>query len=116
MKTILVFLTTFGLVFSFLSFKSQHSFAMSGVLEIPAKGELRVWKNEKHARIQVKLSNGDAKQSVELYTVNSSGREKWINPSLLANTCLTINIPANGHLFIKNFNPNTFKVTYTILN
>jgi hypothetical protein len=86
----------------------------AGVMEIPQKGEFRLWKGIDHSSFSVRLTNNDAKQSVELYTVNSDGIEKWVKPSLLANTTLTINIPENGHLFIKNFNPNNFKISYKI--
>lgn len=74
-----------------------------------------MWKGIKHGRFTVKIMNTDPKQSVELYTVKSNGSEKWVSPSLLANSSLNVTIPSDGHLFIKNFNPNTFKVSYTIL-
>jgi hypothetical protein len=86
----------------------------AGSIEIPAKGELRIWKGIEHGSFTVKLTNTDPKQSVELYTVKSNGSEKWVSPSLLANSSLTITIPTDGHLFIKNFNPNNFKITYQI--
>jgi hypothetical protein len=86
----------------------------AGSIEIPAKGELRIWKGIEHSSFTVKLTNTDPKQSVELYTVKNNGSEKWINPSLLANSSLMLTIPTDGHLFIKNFNPNNFKITYKI--
>jgi hypothetical protein len=86
----------------------------SGNLDIPAKGELRVWQNIKHASFNVVLTNANANQSCELYYVKSNGKEKWINPSLLANSSLTVSIPADGHLFIKNFNPNTLTISYQV--
>jgi hypothetical protein len=86
----------------------------AGIIEIPAKGEFRIWKGIEHSSFSVKLTNNDPKQSVELYTVKSHDTEKWVSPSLLANSSLTITIPADGHLFIKNFNPNNFKISYNI--
>jgi hypothetical protein len=86
----------------------------NGILEIPAKGELRMWNNTKHASFKVILTNSYSTQSCEVYYENSKGNEKWINPSLLANTSLTVSIPANGNLFLKNFNDNIFKVSYNI--
>jgi hypothetical protein len=86
----------------------------AGSIEIPAKGEFRIWKGIEHASFSVKISNFDPKQSVELYTVKSNGDEKWISPSLLAKSSLEVIIPASGHLFIKNFNPNNFKINYKI--
>jgi len=86
----------------------------NGILEIPTKGELRVWNNIEHASFKVTLTNSSSTQSCEVYYVKSNGNEKWINPSLLANTSLTVSIPANGHLFLKNFNDNVFKVNYKI--
>ena len=85
-----------------------------GTIEISTKGEFKIWKGINHSSFSVTLTNTDAKQSVELYTVKSSGAEKWVSPSLLANSSLTVTIPENGHLFIKNFNPNNFKITYQV--
>jgi hypothetical protein len=86
----------------------------SGTIEIPAKGEFRIWKDIEHGSFTVTTTNSSPSQSVELYKVKSNGAEKWISPSLLANTSLEIDIPANGHLLIKNFNDNAFTVTYKI--
>jgi hypothetical protein len=86
----------------------------TGTIEIPAKGEFRMWKGIEHSGFTVTVTNSSPNQSVELYKVKSSGAEKWINPSLLANSSLEVSIPADGHLFIKNFNDNVFTVTYKI--
>jgi hypothetical protein len=85
-----------------------------GNITIAAKGEQRIWKGISHSSFSVKLTNTDPKQSVELYTVKNNGTEKWVSPSLLANSSLTVTIPNDGHLFIKNFNPNSFTITYVI--
>lgn len=86
----------------------------SGNLEIPANGELRVWKEIKHPSFDVVLTNKNANQSCEIYNVKSGGTEKWIKPSLQAKSSQTVTIPRNGHLFIKNFNPNTLIINYKI--
>ena len=86
----------------------------TGTIEISASGEFRMWKDIKHGSFSVLLTNSSPSQSVELYTVKSAGNEKWISPSLLANSSQQVTIPADGHLFIKNFNPNTFTITYKI--
>lgn len=86
----------------------------SGSIEIPAKGEYRMWQNVKHGSFTVTLTNSSPNQSVELYQVKNDGNEKWVNPSLLANSNMDVTIPADGHLFIKNFNGNTFTITYKI--
>jgi uncharacterized membrane protein YphA (DoxX/SURF4 family) len=86
----------------------------SGNLQLPAKGEFRIWDKTEHGSFSVTLANPSKNQSCELYTVNSSGKEKWVSPSLLANSELTITIPKNGHLFIKNFNDNLLPVTYKV--
>ena len=86
----------------------------AGIIEVPQKGEFRIWKGIEHSSFKVMLTNNDPKQSVELYTVSKTGVEKWVSPSLKANTSLNITIPSDGHLFIKNFNPNTFKIVYKI--
>lgn len=86
----------------------------SGAIEIPAKGEYRMWKDVSHGSFTVRLNNSSANQSVELYIVKSNGQEKWVSPSLLANSSQDLTIPADGHLFIKNFNADLFTVTYKI--
>ena len=86
----------------------------SGNLEIPAKGELRVWKDIKHPSFDVVLTNSNTNQSCEIYYVKSNSTEKWINPSLQANSSQTVSIPTDGHLFIKNFNPNSLTISYKI--
>jgi len=86
----------------------------TGNLDISAKGELRVWNNIKHSSFDVVLTNTNENQSCELYYVKSNGTEKWINPSLQAKSSVTVNIPTDGHLFIKNFNPNNLTISYKI--
>lgn len=86
----------------------------SGIIEIPAKGEYRMWPDIRHGSFTVKVTNLSPDQSVELYKVKKDGNEKWVRPSLLANSSLEITIPDDGHLFIKNFNNNIFTVTYKI--
>ena len=85
-----------------------------GNLEIPANGELRVWKEIKHPSFDVVLTNQNANQSCEIYYVKSDGTEKWIKPSLQAKSSQTVTIPIDGHLFMKNFNPNTLTINYKI--
>jgi hypothetical protein len=102
----------------FTSCSSSHGITniepKTGSIEIPANGEFRMWKDTRHGSFTVMLSNSSPIQSVELYKVNSDGNEKWLSPSLLANISQEVNIPADGHLFIKNFNPNQFVITYKI--
>ncbi|MEO6357805.1 MAG: hypothetical protein ABIU77_01065 [Ferruginibacter sp.] len=102
----------------FTSCSSSHSITniepKSGTIEIPAKGEYRMWRDVQHGSFLVTLTNSSAKQSVELYQVKSDGNEKWVSPSLLANSSLDVTIPADGHLFIKNFNDDVFTITYKI--
>jgi hypothetical protein len=86
----------------------------SGTIEIPAKGEFRMWKGIAHSSFTVTLTNSSVTQSCELYKVKNNGTEKWVSPSLLANTSLEVDIPVDGHLFIKNFNDNVFSITYKV--
>ena len=85
-----------------------------GSIELPEKGEFRIWKDIAHPSFTVTLSNPSATQSCEVYTVKSSGSEKLISPSLQAGKTLTITVPANGYLFFKNFNPNFLKIDYKV--
>ena len=86
----------------------------SGTIELPAKGELRIWRNTVHPSFTVTLTNPAEKQSCEVYKVTGNGNEKWVSPSLLAGKSLTIAVPANGHLFFKNFNDNVLKIEYKV--
>ena len=86
----------------------------SGSIEITAKGELRMWKDIKHPSFNVVLTNSNATQSCEVYYVKSDGTEKWISPSLQAKSIQTVTIPTDGHLFVKNFNPNALTISYKI--
>ena len=85
-----------------------------GTIELPEKGEFRIWKGIAHPSFTVTLYNPSATQSCEVYTVKRSGKEKWISPSLQAGKTLTITVPANGHLFLKNFNQNILKIEYKV--
>ena len=116
MKQLLVALLTLTIVN--YACKSTGSMAAiqpkSGTIELPEKGEFRIWKDITHPAFAVTLINNAAVQSCEVYTVKSSGSEKWISPSLQAGKTLTITVPANGHLFFKNFNPNILKIDYKL--
>ncbi|MBO0930109.1 hypothetical protein [Fibrella aquatilis] len=114
-KIIFVFLAIIVIANACNSSKNLASIQpKSGNLEVPAKGELRVWKDIKHPSFDVVLTNSNANQSCEIYYVKNNGIEKWINPSLQANSSQTVFIPTDGHLFIKNFNPNTLTINYKI--
>jgi hypothetical protein len=86
----------------------------SGIIELPSKGEFRIWKDISHPSFTVILTNPAAVQSCEVYTVKFSGSEKWISPSLIAGKSLTVSVPANGHLFFKNFNDNVLRIEYKV--
>lgn len=116
MKQLITMLVLCGLIFTGCS--SYHGITniqpKEGSIDINASAELRVWNDVKHGSFTVMLTNSSPRQSVELYKVSSNGNEKWVSPSLLANTSLEVTIPADGHLLIKNFNTNTFTITYKI--
>jgi hypothetical protein len=86
----------------------------SGTIALPEKGEYRIWNNSTHPAFSVTLTNPSTSQSCEVYTVKQNGHEKWVSPSLMAGKSLTVTVPANGHLFFKNFNPNTLDISYKI--
>ena len=86
----------------------------SGTFDLPAKGEFRIWRGTSHPSFTVTLVNSSPNQSCEIYKVTSNGNEKWINPSLLANSTLRVTIPADGHLFIKNFNDTVLTISYKV--
>ncbi len=86
----------------------------TGSIELPMKGEFRIWKGITHPSFSVTLSNSSPTQSCEVYKVSIIGNEKWVSPSLQAGETMTIKVPANGHLFFKNFNPNTLKIDYKV--
>jgi hypothetical protein len=86
----------------------------AGTMELPAKGEYRMWRNIEHPGFLVTLINPSATQSCEVYKVTANGNEKWISPSLMAGKKVTLSIPENGHLFLKNFNENVLKIEYQV--
>jgi hypothetical protein len=115
MKKLLYCLSIVSLLMSCNSQRSMTSIEpKSGKFELPAKGEFRMWKDVAHPSFTVMLINPAPKQSCEVYCVKSNGEEKWINPSLLANSKLSVTIPTDGHLFIKNFNDNVLTISYQI--
>ena len=86
----------------------------SGTMELPSKGEFRMWRGVTHPSFSVTLSNSSASQSCEVYKVTDNGNEKWVSPSLQAGKTLTLTVPSNGHLFFKNFNDNVLKIDYKV--
>jgi hypothetical protein len=88
----------------------------NGTIELPTNGEFRIWKGISHPSFTVTLSNPSETQSCEVYRVTNSGSEKWVSPSLQAGKSLTVTVPANGHLFFKNFNPNSLTIKYSVDN
>jgi hypothetical protein len=115
MKRLLILFSTIIIAFSCKSTASMSAIEPKlGSIELPAKGEFRIWKDIVHPSFTVTLTNSNPNQSCEIYTVKSNGTEKWISPSLLANSTLTITVPTDGHLFFKNFNPNILIITYKV--
>ncbi|MBC7399077.1 MAG: hypothetical protein H7289_03965 [Mucilaginibacter sp.] len=116
MKRLIIYLLVLPIIL--ISCKTVGSMSAiqpkSGTIDLPTKGEFRIWQKTVHPAFTVTLTNPSATQSCEIYKVTEEGNEKWINPSLLAGTTLTVRIPANGHLFIKNFNPNILTIKYTV--
>jgi hypothetical protein len=86
----------------------------SGTIELPANGEFRIWKDLVHPSFCVTFSNSSSSQSCEIYKVEDTGSENWVSPSLQAGKTLAVTVPANGHLFFKNFNNNILKIEYKI--
>ena len=109
---------TLLIILLFTGCSSSHDITniipQSGTIIIPANGTFRMWKDVKHGSFTVTLTNSSPDKSVELYKVTSGGNEKWINPSLRANSSQQVTIPVDGHLFVKNFNDNIFNITYNI--
>ena len=85
-----------------------------GTIDLPAKGEFRMWNKITHPSFSVTLVNASATQSCEVYKVSANGNETWINPSLQAGKTLTLTVPSDGHLFFKNFNDNVLAITYKV--
>jgi hypothetical protein len=92
----------------------DSSIPQTGSITIPAKANYTMFKNIEHCSFSITLTNSNSNQSCEAYYVKENGKEKWINPSLMANKSLTFTIPKNGYMLLKNFNPNDFTITYKI--
>jgi hypothetical protein len=115
MKNLL--LAFFGMAIILNSCMSNSSLSSinpkSGIIELPSKGEFRIWNDSSHASFSVRLTNKSTNQSCEVYKVKN-GNESWISPSLMAGETMDINVPTNGHLYFKNFNNNVLKINYAI--
>ncbi len=86
----------------------------AATINLPATGTLRLWNGITHPSFTVTLTNPNATQSCEVYKVKDNGTERWISPSLQAGKSLTITVPANGHLYFKNFNNNVLNIEYKV--
>ena len=86
----------------------------SGTMELPAKGEFRIWRGLTHPSFSVTLTNSSTTQSCEVYKVTGNGNEKWVSPSLQAGKTIMLTVPLNGHLFFKNSNNNILKIDYKV--
>jgi hypothetical protein len=115
MKKLLFVLSLLSVLMSCNSPRNMASIEpKSGKFDLPAKGEFRMWRGTTHSSFKVTLINPSSNQSCEIYYVTSNGNEKWVSPSLLANSKLTVTIPTDGHLFIKNFNDNVLSISYVV--
>ena len=104
MKNFLKILVLVTIVFFQFSCKSQIEITpKEGTIKVPAKGEITLWKDVPHNSFSVNLENTSAKNSCEIYKVNSLGIRKWIYPSLQANKSENITIKQNGSLLIQNY-------------
>lgn len=96
------------------SCKSVDISPKEGVIKVPAKGEIEIWKNIEHASFSIHLENKSVKNSCEAYKVSAFGNKKWITPSLLANKSLQFSIPSNGSLLLQNYSDEEIIVNYKI--
>ncbi len=88
----------------------------SGTLEIPDKGEVRIWENIEHTRFDVVLINTNSAQSCEVCYIKNNGAEKCISPSLTAKRSLKVTIPRYGYLLLKNPNSDKVIVEYKVID
>jgi len=105
-------LATTLILFQF-SCKTADISPKQGTITVPAKGEIRVWENLEHGSFSVHLENKSVTNSCEAYTVKNN-YEKWISPSLLANSALDFTVPSNGAVLLKNFSNESLTINYTI--
>lgn len=103
------------IVFFMLQFscKSINISPKQGTVTVPAKGEIRIWENIEHNSFVVHLENKSTTNSCEAYTVNNN-YEKWIAPSLLAQSRLDFTVPSDGSILLKNFSDENLTINYTI--
>lgn len=108
-------ITILVLLISFLtSCKSVIISPKEGVIKVPAKGEIEMWKDLEHASFSLHLENKSLKNSCEVYNVSAFGSKKWISPSLLANKTLDFSIASNGSLLLQNYSNEEIIVNYKI--
>lgn len=113
MKNLIKITLATALILFQFSCKTIDISPKQGTITVPAKGEIRVWENVEHSSFSLHLENKSATNSCEAYTVKNNN-EKWISPSLLANSALDFTVPSNGAILLKNFSNETLTVNYTI--
>lgn len=96
-----------------LSCKTIDISPKKGTITVPAKGEIRVWENLEHNSFSLHLEDKSTTNSCEAYTIKNN-YEKWISPSLLANSALDFTVPSNGAVLLKNFSNENLTINYTI--
>jgi hypothetical protein len=78
-----------------------------GNIEVPTNSQLRVWMDVQLSIFDVVLTHLTAKQCCKVCCEKSDEKGKWVNPSFLFKTSISVTTPATGYLLLKNFNANT---------
>jgi hypothetical protein len=80
---------------------------------VPAKGEIKLFKNSEHSSFSINLTNKSTKNSCEAFTVKNDYK-KWISPSLLANKDLDFSVSSDSYVLLENYSNENISVIYTI--
>ncbi|MDN3676262.1 hypothetical protein QWY90_02935 [Flavobacterium paronense] len=113
MKNLFKISMSTALILLAFSCKTVNISPKQASITVPAKGAISIWQNIEHASFSLHLENKNTTNSCEAYTVKNNV-EKWISPSLLADSTLDFTVPTNGSVLLKNFSNENLTITYTI--
>ena len=114
MKSIMTITAIVSILILQFSCKSAMDISpKSATINVPARGEIKLFDNIEHSFFSIILTNQSRKKSCEIYVVKN-GVKKWITPSLLANKQLYFSISSSAYVLLENFSDENISVVYSI--
>lgn len=114
MKNILTTLVLLTIIFYQFSCKMQIDISQrTTTVNVPAKGELKLFQNTQHSLFSINVKNKSVKNSCEVYIVKN-GNKKWISPSLAINGELDFSVPRDASVLLENYSGENISIIYII--